>query len=101
AVVEFQSGPQPKSPGQTVAGDLLRLYHLALRLQGGVDTVEGVPYERGGVAHHILGAPYGIEIREVRLRHKTQGTRRGPLRQGRHRKAARRRQATRPGQSLQ
>src|SRR6202023_1590438 len=50
-----------------------------------------------GVAHDILGTPYGIEIREVGLRHKAQGARRGALGKGRHRKTAVRSQDPLPG----
>ncbi len=101
AVVELQPRSQAKGPAQTVIGPLLGLDHLALRLQRGVEAVEGIPHQRGGVAHHILGPPHRIEIREVGLGHEAQGARRSALGKGRHRKAARRRQAAYPGQSFQ
>ena len=101
AVVELEPRPELKGPDQPVIGHLLGLDHLALRLQRGVEAIEGIPHQRGGVAHDILGPPDRIEIREVGLRHKAQGARRSALGKRRHRKAARRRQAAYPGQSLQ
>ena len=63
AVVPFQTSTQFERPGQAIGGDFLALDHLALGLELGIDAVERVPDELGGVAHDVLGAPDGIKVR--------------------------------------
>jgi hypothetical protein len=93
--------PQLEGPGQPVVRDLLRFDHLALGLELVVEAIERVPDERRGVAHHVLRAPDGIEIGEVRLRHEAQRARRRALRKRRRREAARAREHARAGHSFE
>src|SRR5262249_41232096 len=63
--------------------NLLRLDHLALRLQLRIDAVEHVPDEYAGIAGDISGRPDRIEIGEIGVRHQAQGARVDTLRDGR------------------
>ena len=66
-VVKLQAGAQLEGPGLEIGGNLMPFDHLRLGFELVVHPVQHVPDQQGAVAHHVLGGPNRVQIREIGL----------------------------------